>query len=224
MAQDSVGSTARRNRNRPASGRFAAREQGSRPVDLPGGTALGAGGNIAAVPGRRLQSGSTGGAQLYAALVLVAWWTLWRRDRTAALLVAAPILATLAAATVHLYPFADRLVLFLAPLVCLMIGSAMDETRRLLASWSPALGVAVVLGLLGPTAGTAVKRRPVIRRHEARPVLAYLAAHGGRASRSTPTSQPGRPLPITARGWASSRAVFPSAAATSAGSRPIVPS
>jgi hypothetical protein len=114
-------------------------------------------------------------ALLYAALVPVGWWALWRGNRTGVVLVAAPVLATLVAAAAHLYPFRGRLAVFLAPYWTLAIAASIDIARRRLARWSPALALVGVLILLAPALVPFFRRPLQVRREEARPVLTYLA-------------------------------------------------
>jgi hypothetical protein len=51
----------------------------------------------------------------FAILALLGLIALWRQKRTAALLIAAPMAATLLAAIAHQYPFRSRLIVFLVP-------------------------------------------------------------------------------------------------------------
>jgi hypothetical protein len=68
---------------------------------------------------------------LFLALALLGAWALWRRSPTVAGLVWAPVALTFAASALHLYPFAPRVVLFLAPafLVSVAAGAEFLRTR-----------------------------------------------------------------------------------------------
>ncbi len=77
--------------------------------------------------------GSMGFAGLSALVFVlgVAW--LYRRWKSAALMVVLPILFALAASLVHKYPFRERLILFICPLIAIFIGAGfayLFEARR----------------------------------------------------------------------------------------------
>ncbi len=95
---------------------------------------------------------------LAVALAAAGLVSLARRRPAYALLVSAPIVATFLAAVVHRYPFSDRFVLFLAPLLILLVAEGADVLVG--ATWSRAPVVAVVaLGLLlAYPLGTSAKR------------------------------------------------------------------
>ena len=106
--------------------------------------------------------------------IAVAGALLWLRDRRAATLLLGPVLVTLAAAAAHLYPFAGRAILFLAPAAILAIGEAgswiVEGLARLriprwLGAAIPALGVVALLA----------HDPPVYRDEDTRPVLDRLA-------------------------------------------------
>jgi hypothetical protein len=58
---------------------------------------------------------------VFVALGTLGAWSLWRRQRAGAAVFAGPFLLTLGAAIAHLYPFADRLILFLIPTALLSV-------------------------------------------------------------------------------------------------------
>jgi hypothetical protein len=97
-----------------------------------------------------------------------------------------PILLTLTASALHKYPFSDRLILFLIPIMLLIIGesigrmeSAFDGLKRF-----PRMGFPVALGIL---AWVAVSPGYSAVRHlqhprvyeEIKPILSYLSHQGG---------------------------------------------
>jgi len=105
-----------------------------------------------------------------AAFIVLAVAALWKRDRRAALLLAAPVAVTLAAAAAHLYPFSGRAILFLAPAAVLAIaecvswlveGLARLGVPRRIAAAVPALALVVVIA----------HDPPVYRDEDTRPVL-----------------------------------------------------
>jgi hypothetical protein len=71
---------------------------------------------------------------------------LWRRNRTAAVLLLGPLFATLVASTRELYPVEGRVVLFWCPALVLLVasgaGSAPDGSAR---SWTVLLAAALLL-------------------------------------------------------------------------------
>jgi hypothetical protein len=65
--------------------------------------------------------------------LVLAWigaWALWVRARDRAWLLLGPILATLAAAALHIYPFAPRLVLFLFPAFLILTAAGAEALGR----------------------------------------------------------------------------------------------
>jgi len=115
------------------------------------------------------------------AVATVGAWSAWRRDRRAAMLLVAPLLVTLGASALRLYPFKDRLVLFLVPSLLLLAGGGIASMASALRSAHLertviATATLVVL-LLDARALHAAP--PVYRREEITPAVAYLrrAAH-----------------------------------------------
>ena len=114
-----------------------------------------------------------------AALAFVGAWGAWRRDRRAAMLILAPVLVTLGASAARLYPFTERLVLFLIPLLLLLLAAgvwaiveALVPKRFVLAA------VAAATLLLIAVDGRALRGAPpVYRREEITPAIAYLRQH-----------------------------------------------
>ena len=120
---------------------------------------------------------SLGAAWLYVMLLPIGWWTLWKyRQRHAAVLLAAPMLVAFAAGVLHLYPFYERLVLYLLPLALLSLAAATELPEFLPLRGARVIAVAATLLVLAPTVTAAIRRRPTILREEARPLLAELIA------------------------------------------------
>ncbi len=106
--------------------------------------------------------------------IAVAAALLWRRDRRRAVLLLGPVVVTLAAAAAHLYPFAGRAVLFLAPAAIL----ALAEVGGWIVEGLARLRVPRWLGAAIPAAGVVVliaQHPPVYHDEDARPVLERLA-------------------------------------------------
>jgi len=106
--------------------------------------------------------------------VALAGFLLWKRNDRAAPLLLGPVLVTLAAASAHLYPFAGRAILFLAPAAILAIAEAagwiVDGLERL-AVPRPMAAAIPYLALCGVVAHDP----PIYRLEETRPVLEELA-------------------------------------------------
>jgi len=115
-------------------------------------------------------------ALAYTLLIAVGCVRLWRRDRAVALIIIMPVLATLAAAAAHQYPFARRLVAFLLPSALLGIGAAIDLLGEVAGRWRPRARMIVVGVLMVPSLAVVVTRRPVIRLEESRPAWAHIAS------------------------------------------------
>ncbi|HEY1250647.1 MAG TPA: glycosyltransferase family 39 protein [Thermoanaerobaculia bacterium] len=111
---------------------------------------------------------------LCALLTLFGFVMLWRRRWISALLLAAPIVFTVACSAARLYPFKSRLILFLAP--ALMIAAAEGArwiVRGLARLRIPKPLAAAFLAL--PAFFAFVDNHPVFRRQENRPLFQYLA-------------------------------------------------
>jgi hypothetical protein len=121
-----------------------------------------------------------------AVLVFVGAWGMWRRDRRAAMLLVAPVLVTLGVSAARLYPFTERLVLFLIPLLLLLLAAgvwamieALVPKRFVLAAVA-----AATLILFAVDARALRDAPPVYRREEITPAIAYLRQHAQSADRS----------------------------------------
>lgn len=114
-----------------------------------------------------------------AALVVVGAWGAWRRDRRAAMLLVAPVLVTLGASAARLYPFTERLVLFLVPLLLLLLAAGVCAIVYAFAPkrWTRAAVTAATLLLVAIEARALRDAPPVYRREEITPAVAYLRQH-----------------------------------------------
>ena len=111
---------------------------------------------------------------LYVALTAAGLLALWSRDRRAASLLAAPPALTLAAAVAGLYPFSERLILFLVPGYVLAAAAAVEWVRRLLLPRSRALGAVAAALLVAPCIYPLLAKPPVYITEHMKPVLSHL--------------------------------------------------
>jgi hypothetical protein len=99
---------------------------------------------------------------------------LWSRNRPMALLLLSPLAIAMASALVRVYPFEERLTLYLLPPGLLLVGAGMDALARL--RW---LGGRVTVAACGAVLLSAVGVRTISalpeRREELRPVLEAVA-------------------------------------------------
>jgi hypothetical protein len=111
--------------------------------------------------------------------VLVALWSTWRRDRRSAMLLAAPLVVALGGSAAQLYPFKERLVLFLIPSLLLLTAIGFTELARELRSARRfALAAAAATTLVLALDARALRAAPpVYRREEITPAIAYLEEH-----------------------------------------------
>jgi hypothetical protein len=108
------------------------------------------------------------------ATVLGLVW-LWRHNRLVLAVCTLPVLAALTAAGLHRFPFSDRLVLFLVPLVVLLIGAGAQAVFDAILPGRRCVAVVMLLLLLGPTAVRASYYVAVPHhREELKPVLAFV--------------------------------------------------
>jgi hypothetical protein len=122
---------------------------------------------------------------LYAALAALGTVALWHRRPRLAPLVVAPAVVALAAADLHLYPFAGRLVLFVLPVLILLIASGAEALAGMIrlpgggrrGAAPAAAGVTVVyLVALLPALWSFFANPPVYRLEETTPLLRAVAA------------------------------------------------
>ena len=112
----------------------------------------------------------------YMALAAFGIALLFRRRRGAALLLILPIALTIAAAAARQYPFADRLILFLAPGFILAIAEAIEWTRVRASSISPVAAIAMAAALVAPALYAIAAKPPVYRIQDVKPALAHMQA------------------------------------------------
>jgi hypothetical protein len=103
---------------------------------------------------------------------------LYRRRKSLFALMFSPILLAILASMLHKYPFAARMILFIAPLVAATIGAGID----LLAEAGPALGtwagwLALTLLLISPVMSSAGYLKSGLKDHEIRDSMAFIQAH-----------------------------------------------
>jgi hypothetical protein len=125
---------------------------------------------------------------LYFVLILVGFWILWRRQRTLAYCLLAPVAVTLGAAVAHRYPFADRLILFLVPILLLALGSGIETVREWVSRgshsfWFKAPGWLAYGALGGAAFWPIIRTPPVYHVEDMKPVLAYLQSQRRPADR-----------------------------------------
>jgi hypothetical protein len=115
-------------------------------------------------------------AGLAAAACVIGIIWLWREDRKILGILGFPVLFTLFAAIVQQYPFQDRMILFLSPMVLILVAGGVSETWRGVGAWRlPAGAVMFVLIVIQPLYNGARNFiRPPIR-EEFRPVIAEVA-------------------------------------------------
>lgn len=100
-----------------------------------------------------------------------------RRDRSLALMLLLPVVVTLVAACLRLYPFDDRLILFLAPVTAFVVGAGIEEVFNLLRPRMALLAWALVLLIIGQPLLIATYTLVLPRyREELAPVLAQMRA------------------------------------------------
>jgi hypothetical protein len=103
---------------------------------------------------------------------------LYRKRKSLFVLMLAPILLALLASMLHKYPFAARMILFIAPLVAATIGAGID----LLWEAGPALGtwagwLVLILLMISPVTSTAGYLKSGLKDHEIRDSMAFVQKH-----------------------------------------------
>jgi hypothetical protein len=116
---------------------------------------------------------------VYAGLALLGAVMLWRRHGTLSLLLWGPVASTAAAAEAHLYPFANRLVLFLVPALLLAAAAGIEGLG---AAWRwmglpkvPARSFLVFSLFAAPAGLELAHNRPIYRVEEMKPILREVA-------------------------------------------------
>lgn len=128
--------------------------------------------------GARRTNGGLGypGSWVFVVFVIAGYIALWRRHRETALVLLLPLLATLTAAALHLYPFTGRAVSFLLPVFLLATAAGVHYA---ITHMPPRLqfGVPVLLALsVGAPLFAALAASPPERMQHLRPVLESVAA------------------------------------------------
>jgi hypothetical protein len=111
---------------------------------------------------------------LYTMLAVFGLWSLLGRRRLAGLILLGPIVVTIGAAAAHVYPFQDRLILFLVPSFILAVAAAAEELRVWWTARSALAGAAVMALLVCPPVYALVANPPVYRQEDMKPVLAHV--------------------------------------------------
>jgi hypothetical protein len=106
-------------------------------------------------------------------------WLTWRRDQRTAMLLTAPLFVALGASAAHLYPFKERLALFVIPLLLLLTAAGIVELARAVRSprGLAVVGAAATALVLVIDARELRAAPPVYRREEITPALGYFARH-----------------------------------------------
>lgn len=127
-------------------------------------------------------------------LAVLGLFVLWQRKRSALVMVVLPVVLTLAASAAQAYPFADRLLLFLAPLVLLAVAAGAGAILRGLASESRGAAVvcaaAVLLFSVAEGAGRLVKSEP---REDWRGLIEQVSEHALPGDLVLPVNAAGAP-------------------------------
>jgi hypothetical protein len=103
---------------------------------------------------------------------------LWRNNRKLLALLMLPLLATLAASAVRLYPFSGRLILFLVPLIVIVIAEGVTQLWTLTRTQSVVIGGAIILLLFAQPVLNAVDNfvQPKMG-EDIRPAISYIRQH-----------------------------------------------
>jgi hypothetical protein len=112
---------------------------------------------------------------MYAALSLIGLGLLLWRSPRAGWTLGLPILATVAAAIVHQYPFRDRVILFLLPIFFVGIGEATAVMYAGLARLRPGIGVLAVAVVVTGVLDKAVRVRPPYTMEDVHPIMRTLS-------------------------------------------------
>lgn len=116
-------------------------------------------------------------ARLYILLAGLGFALLWRRLGVRATLVITPLAVTLFAAILRQYPFADRLILFLVPMLLMGIGASVDWVYQRAAAWSKYFGWIVCTALVVPGLYPMGACPPPYRIEDMKPVMSHLEAN-----------------------------------------------
>ncbi len=126
--------------------------------------------------------GSTNGMLALSCLLLlvVGAVSLWVRSRGAGLLAISPLLMALAASVLQKYPLADRLMLFLVPLVLLLLAEGFGRIYFSTARWNGYVAAAIAAAILyvvlwHPALGAYRAFRSPARPWDIRPVMEHVS-------------------------------------------------
>jgi hypothetical protein len=112
---------------------------------------------------------------LFVVVMTVGYVALWRSRRETALMLLLPVLATLAAAVLQLYPFTGRVVSFLLPMLLLATAAGVADTLRRLPKRLPLAAPAFLAVSVGSPLYAMARSLPPERMQHLRPVMAHLA-------------------------------------------------
>ncbi len=116
-------------------------------------------------------------AWVFALLAVIGIAALWRQQRDAALLIAAPFVMTLIAAIAQRYPFRTRLVVFLVPSAILAAAAGAGWIADAAARRSKLAGALVIVAVLTPPLLAIADARLPSRVDNYRPLYAHLQAN-----------------------------------------------
>jgi hypothetical protein len=113
-------------------------------------------------------------------LVLIGALSLLHRERSLAIMVIAPFFLTLVASALQKYPFKDRFVLFLVPLLLLLIAEGLGRIYTTIANWQPdaarlVYAVLAFVIFLQPVASTLDAFLNPYNASHIKPVMEYVA-------------------------------------------------
>ncbi len=117
-------------------------------------------------------------AELGAFFFILGAAVLWRRQRVWLAMFILPVLLALLASGFGKYAFTGRLILFAAPCVLLLVGSAFDflsDRCGRVSAW--VVGIGAVILLIGPLYDVAYQTRNPVSENEVREALDYLDEH-----------------------------------------------
>lgn len=104
------------------------------------------------------------------------WWVLARRNVAIAALLTTPILIAWVLSNRQIYPFEGRLILYLAPILCVGIGAGAWELWERTRDRTRVVGLVFLVMLLAPPLDESQARfRDPREREEIRPVLEHVA-------------------------------------------------
>jgi len=107
--------------------------------------------------------------------MLAGFVALWRWRREVALLLLGPVVAAMAAAAAHQYPFRGRLILYLMPIVVLAVAAGAELVRRTASRLHPSVGGAAMAALF--VVPVLAFDFPPYEIEHTRDVLRYLQQH-----------------------------------------------